>query len=145
MWEPNCVGNWGPSYQDIEEFFSCGYYGDYGYHYQSDNYDQQPYSPLSPYHQDNLYPDVDNRLLVSLEHGISGLSIADSNQSPHAVHEHVQASDYPVGQCETFPTNQDSYNGSSSLNYNYGELFTKYHKNNEKHDLTSFSRYKFLN
>lgn len=121
MWEPNCVGNWGPSYQDIEEFFSYGYYGDYGYHYHSDNYDQQPYSPLSPYHQDNLYPDVDNRLLVSLEHGISGLSIADSNQSPHAVHEHLQASDYPVEHCETFPTNQDSYNGSSSLNYN-GEL-----------------------
>nr|GEX26851.1 hypothetical protein [Tanacetum cinerariifolium] len=83
-------------------------------------YDQQPYSPFSPYYKGSPYPDVDNRLLVSLDHGISGLSIADSNQSPHAVHEHVQASDYPVGQCETFPTNQDSYNGSSSLNYNYG-------------------------
>ncbi|PWA76001.1 hypothetical protein CTI12_AA236340 [Artemisia annua] len=80
MWEPKCGGNWGPSYEDIEEFFSYGYYGDYGYHYHTDNDNQHPYSPLSPYHQDNLYPDVDNRLLVSLEHGISGLSIADSNE-----------------------------------------------------------------
>lgn len=114
MWEPNSDGKWGPSYHDIEQFFSYGYYGDYGYHYTTNNFDQQPYNASN--YQENQYANVNNEILVSLQHGLSGLAIADGNQSLNEVPEHVQASNYPEEQYQTSTGHQD-LNRSPSLNY----------------------------
>lgn len=139
MWNPNSDGKWGPSYQDIEQFFSYGYYGDYGYQYHSDNHDLQPYN--GSYYQENQYPDVNNQLLVSLEHGISDLSVAVGHHSSHAVQEqqlvlypgerlqvasnavpeHALAFN-PAEQYQSFTINQEWRHGSSLLNYYNGEL-----------------------
>ncbi|KVI09500.1 Ovarian tumor, otubain, partial [Cynara cardunculus var. scolymus] len=90
MWEPNSDEKWGPSYHDIDQFFSYGYYGDYGYHHNRNICDdQQPYN--SSYYQDNQYGNVDSQMWVnSLQNGLSELSIADGNESSNAVHEHMQ-------------------------------------------------------
>ncbi|XP_071738866.1 OVARIAN TUMOR DOMAIN-containing deubiquitinating enzyme 9-like [Rutidosis leptorrhynchoides] len=146
MWQPNCDEQWGPNCQDIEEFFSYGYYGDYGYQYHTNNNNNndhlQPYN--GSYYQQNQYPDVNNEMLISLEHAVSDLSIADHGIYPsHAVQEPQQQVSYPaqqqqvspnavapeqvqaldpVGLLQSFPINQDMRHGSSSLINHYNGI-----------------------
>nr|XP_043633615.1 OVARIAN TUMOR DOMAIN-containing deubiquitinating enzyme 10-like [Erigeron canadensis] len=141
MWDSSTSdGKWGLSLYDIEQFFSYGYYGDYGYQYHTNHDYNQQHAYNASCYQEDQYPGVNNEILVSLQNGISELSIADENQSSHAAAEEHQQDLYlvehlqvptdaepdhpqvssPVGQLETFTTNQDWNYGPSSLNYHYG-------------------------